>query len=217
AERAAERAAIEQAAAEQAAAEEAAAQRAAERRAEQRAAERVAERRAEKRAAARRDEERRAAREASASASPSASAAPGGPARRAPGARHGGGVGGSGADVIAVGQQHLGTPYVLGGSAQCIAYEQEDCSCFTMLVYQEFGVALPDNPGAQMGYGTPVRGAPVAGDLLFWSEDRSGVITHVGIAMGDGTTIHASVFEGVVVQGTPINAIPGYVGARRVL
>ncbi len=85
-----------------------------------------------------------------------------------------------------------------------------------MLVYQEFGYSLPDNPGAQMSYGSRVKGAPAAGDLLFWAEGGGG-ITHVGIAMGDGTTIHASVYAGEVVQGTPIDAIPGYVGARRLL
>jgi cell wall-associated NlpC family hydrolase len=85
-----------------------------------------------------------------------------------------------------------------------------------MLVYAEFGISLPDNPGAQWGYGRPVRGEPAAGDLLYWAEGGGG-ITHVGIAMGDGTTIHASVYEGEVVQGTPIDAIPGYVDARRLL
>jgi cell wall-associated NlpC family hydrolase len=93
----------------------------------------------------------------------------------------------------------------------------EDCSCFTMLVYAEFGVSLPDDPAAQMGYGTPVDGAPAQGDLVFWSEDGSGAITHVGIAMGDGTVIHASNYTGNVTEGTPIDAIPGYVGARRIL
>jgi cell wall-associated NlpC family hydrolase len=67
-----------------------------------------------------------------------------------------------------------------------------------------------------MGYGTPVRGAPQAGDLLFWSEDGSGNITHVGIAMGDGTTIHASSYAGEVTI-TDIGYISGYVGARRLL
>ena len=236
AERAAKRAAIEQAAAEQAAAEQAAAEQAAAERAAARRAEEeqiAAERGAAERAAAKPVEERQAPRnrppsaptpdasapEASApdvsspdASVPSASA----PSASAPAAGDGG-VGGSGGDVIAEGQKHLDTPYVLGGSAQCIAYKQEDCSCFTMLVYQEFGIALPDNPGAQMGYGRRVSGAPVEGDLLFWSEDGSGVITHVGIAMGDGTTIHASVLTGVVTQGTSINDIPGYVGARRLL
>ena len=124
-----------------------------------------------------------------------------------------------GGDVLAVAQQHLGTPYVLSPPGPCSAFEAEDCSCFTMLVFQEFGIALPDSPGGQMGYGTPVNGAPQAGDLLFWSEDGSGYITHVGIAMGDGTTIHAS--SDVVGVGevtiTNINYIPGYVGARRLL
>lgn len=121
-----------------------------------------------------------------------------------------------GSDVLAVAQEHLGTPYVLSPPGPCSAFEAEDCSCFTMLVFQEFGVALPDSPGAQMGFGTPVSGAPQAGDLLFWSEDGSGTITHVGIAMGDGTTIHASNYAGEVTI-TSINYINGYVGARRVL
>jgi cell wall-associated NlpC family hydrolase len=247
AERAAiEQAAAEQAAAEQAAAEQAAAERAAARRAEEEqiaaergAAERAAAKPVEERQASRNRPPSASTPDASApeastpeASTPEASApeasAPdvsspdasvpsaSAPSASAPAAGDGG-VGGSGGDVIAEGQKHLDTPYVLGGSAQCIAYKQEDCSCFTMLVYQEFGIALPDNPGAQMGYGRRVSGAPVEGDLLFWSEDGSGVITHVGIAMGDGTTIHASVVTGVVTQRTSINDIPGYVGARRLL
>jgi peptidoglycan DL-endopeptidase RipA len=65
-----------------------------------------------------------------------------------------------------------------------------------------------------MGYGRPVKGAPATGDLLFWSEDGSG-ISHVGIATGTGTTIHAQI--GNQVTETPIDVIPGYVGARRLL
>lgn len=83
-----------------------------------------------------------------------------------------------------------------------------------MLAYSEVGISLPDDPGAQWGYGTPVSGALQAGDLVFWSEDGSGYVTHVGLAMGDGTTLHASSYTGSVTI-TPINAIPGYMGARR--
>jgi cell wall-associated NlpC family hydrolase len=145
----------------------------------------------------------------SASATASASAS-GSPARGG-----GGGVSASGGDVLAVADDHLGTPYVFSPPGPCVAFEAEDCSCFTMLVFQEFGIALPDSPGGQMGYGTPVHGAPQAGDLLFWSEDGSGYITHVGIAMGDGTTIHAQVHNEVTI--TSINHVAGYVGARRLL
>ena len=149
---------------------------------------------------------------AQASSSASATASASAPASRSSG---GGGVGGSGGDVLSVAQEHLGTPYGLSPPGPCVAFEAEDCSCFTMLVFQEFGIALPDSPGAQMGYGTPVYGDPQAGDLLFWSEDNSGYITHVGIAMGDGTTIHAQTGSEVTI--TSINYINGYVGARRLL
>ena len=42
------------------------------------------------------------------------------------------------------------------------------------------------------------------------------MITHVGIAMGDGTTIHASNYVGEVTI-TSIDYVSGYVGARRLL
>ncbi|HET6688696.1 MAG TPA: NlpC/P60 family protein [Rubrobacter sp.] len=244
AELAARRAEIEEAAAEQAEAEREAARLAAERRAERRAEQRTAERRAEERAAesaeasatasaaAERRADRRAERRAEASASaPSSKDSRGGgggwgdsagassasatASASASGAPAGGGVSGSGDDVLAVADDHLGTPYGFSPPGPCVAFEAEDCSCFTMLVFQEFGIALPDSPGGQMGYGTPVHGAPQAGDLLFWSEDGSGYITHVGIAMGDGTTIHAQVHNEVTI--TSINNIAGYVGARRLL
>lgn len=123
----------------------------------------------------------------------------------------------SGNAVVSEGAKYLGTPYVLGGWESCLPYEMMDCACFTATVYQAFGFSLPDSPGGQMAYGTPVSGPPAAGDLVFWSEDGSGYITHVGIAMGDGTTIHASAYTGMVVSGTPIDAIPGYAGAVRLL
>ena len=67
---------------------------------------------------------------------------------------------GLGDDVLAVADDHLGTPYVFSPPGPCVAFEAEDCSCFTMLVFQEFGIALPDSPGGQMGYGTPVTVLP---------------------------------------------------------
>ncbi|QIN84121.1 hypothetical protein GBA63_16810 [Rubrobacter tropicus] len=232
AELAAQRAAAERAAAQQAADEREAARLAAQRRAERQAERQAAaEAAAEASASAAAAEEEQAAQEAAeqAEASASASAAAqeettgGRPPQEDASASAsaapvgGGGASGSGTSVIAEGQQYLGTPYVLGGTESCVPYEMMDCSCFTMTVYSAFGIALPDSPGGQMGYGTPVSGAPMAGDLLFWSEDGSGYITHVGIAMGDGTAIHASTYTGNVTQGTPISSIPGYAGARRLL
>ena len=112
---------------------------------------------------------------------------------------------GSGGGVVGTAKHYLGQPYVPGGL---------DCSGFTRAVYEKFGVALPDSPAGQWGVGKPVQGAPAAGDLIFWAEDGGSVPTHVGIANGDGTTTHSSVFTGNVTV-TPIDNIPGYMGAKR--
>ncbi len=98
----------------------------------------------------------------------------------------------------------VGTPYGAYGA---------DCSGFTSLVYQEFGVYLPDDPASQYSYGYP-SGAE-AGDLVFFDEAGYG-ISHVGIATGYGTVIHASTYYGAVVE-TPIDLVPGYVGAAEFL
>ena len=121
----------------------------------------------------------------------------------------------SGSAVVAEGAARMGTPYVFSPPGPCSANVAEDCSCFTMLTYQAFGISLPDDPVAQFGMGAPVSGPPQAGDLVFWAEGGGG-ITHVGIATGSGTAIDANAVGGVV-QETSIDAIPGYVGARRVL
>jgi cell wall-associated NlpC family hydrolase len=90
-----------------------------------------------------------------------------------------------------------------------------DCTGLTSAVYSQFGVSLPDSPSGQMGYGVPVAN-PGSGDLVFFSEGGDGYISHVGIATGNGTVIHASGYYGYVTE-TPIAYIPGYVGARSVI
>lgn len=83
------------------------------------------------------------------------------------------------------------------------------CSGFTSAVFADFGVYLPASPAGQYAYGTPSYGN--AGDLVFFDEHGYG-ISHVGIATGYGTVIHSSTYYGAVVE-TPIEYIPGYVGA----
>jgi cell wall-associated NlpC family hydrolase len=97
----------------------------------------------------------------------------------------------------------MGTPYGAYGA---------DCSGLTSQVFAQFGVYLPDDPAAQWSYG--VSSTAEAGDLVFYDEHGWG-ISHVGIATGYGTVIHASTYYGAVVE-TPMYAIPGYVGARDV-
>ena len=106
----------------------------------------------------------------------------------------------SGEEVVAQAQSYVGTPYGTGGL---------DCSGFTSAVYADLGVSLPDDPAAQYSYGVPSEAA--AGDLLFFDEAGYG-ISHVGIATGYGTVIHASTYYGTITE-TPISQVPGYAGA----
>ena len=106
----------------------------------------------------------------------------------------------SGEAAVAEAQSYIGTPYGAYGL---------DCSGFTSAVYADLGVSLPDDPVAQYGYGVPSAGA--AGDLVFFDEAGYG-ISHVGIATGYGTVIHASTYYGTITE-TPISQVPGYVGA----
>jgi NlpC/P60 family len=106
----------------------------------------------------------------------------------------------SGQAVVDDARSYIGTPYGSYGM---------DCSGFTSDVFADLGVHLPDSPDAQYAYGVPSNAK--AGDLVFFDESGYG-ISHVGIATGYGTVIHASTYYGEVVE-TSMDYIPGYVGA----
>lgn len=71
-----------------------------------------------------------------------------------------------------------------------------DCSGLTQSVFQQLGVDIPRTTEAQYGVGTPSNGA--VGDLVF-GDFGSGGISHVGIAVGDGTMINAP-YPGTTVR-----------------
>ena len=122
---------------------------------------------------------------------------------------------GSTGGVLGEAKSWLNVPYDYSHSAG-MTRRAVDCSAFTAAVFKKFGITLPDDPVAQWGMGKPVTGPAKAGDLVFWSEDGSGVPTHVGIANGDETTTHSSSFTGKV-SVTPMKYIKGYLGARRLM
>jgi cell wall-associated NlpC family hydrolase/peptidoglycan hydrolase CwlO-like protein len=124
-------------------------------------------------------------------------------------------LGTSGGGVLDYAQDWLGVPYDYSHSAGQ-SRAGVDCSAFTAAVYKKFGITLPDSPAGQLGMGAPVSGPAKAGDLVFFSEDGSGVPTHVGISNGDGTLTHASNFTGEV-SVTDMDYLTGYMGARRLM
>ena len=108
--------------------------------------------------------------------------------------------------VVTMAMQHLGVPYVWGGSSP----RGFDCSGLVQYVYARVGVTLPHSSRMQFSYGRPVsRDDLQAGDLVFFFTP----IQHVGIYIGNGRMVNATGSEVQISDVWPIT----FRGARRVL
>lgn len=116
--------------------------------------------------------------------------------------------------VIATAKQYLGVKYQWGGSIPETGF---DCSGFVSYVFGKNGISLPRVSVDQykVGINIPFENLQ-PGDLVFFSFVGNGVVSHVGIYLGDGQFINASSSKGVTVYviGPYWKSI--YVGARRV-
>jgi len=88
-----------------------------------------------------------------------------------------------------------GIPYREAGTDPQTGF---DCSGFVQYVFRQHHVSLPRTVAEQfvIGHRVPVRDL-AAGDLVFFTTVRPGA-SHVGIALGDGTFVHAPVSGGVI-------------------
>ena len=93
-----------------------------------------------------------------------------------------------------------------------------DCSGFTQYVFARHGVRLPRSVRDQFDEGASVRPEDVReGDLLFFATDGPGA-SHVAIAVGGDSFVHAPSSSGVVRVERMASRYwsDRYVGARRV-
>lgn len=119
----------------------------------------------------------------------------------------------TGEDVIRQGRKYLGVPYVLGGPSAC-SDSGMDCDCFTKTTFNDLGIALgwwtdQHNYGRQVALSNKLPG-----DLLFFSEDGSGKLTHVAILSYGGYLLHASSYYDKVVE-SELRYVNGLYEARR--
>jgi cell wall-associated NlpC family hydrolase len=100
------------------------------------------------------------------------------------------GTGGSialGSAAVQAALQMLGKPYAPGGSGP----DRFDCSGLVQYAYSRIGFSVPRTVSEQFQATEPIaKSAVAAGDLLFFRISGSGP-SHVAIALGDGTFVHA--------------------------
>lgn len=116
--------------------------------------------------------------------------------------------------VIATGKQYIGVNYVYGGTTP----SGFDCSGFTQYVFAKNGINLPRVSRDQFKVGTSVSFNNLqAGDLVFFSLAKNGVVDHVGIYVGNSQFLNASSSKGVTIYTLGAYWKSAFVGAKRVL
>ena len=92
-------------------------------------------------------------------------------------------------ELVRAAQQFIGVPYQLGDVSPVEGF---DCSGLAMMVYQLVGLDMPRISRDQFRRGREVsRDQLRPGDLVFFTTDRSGQVSHVGIYQGNDLFIHA--------------------------
>ena len=85
----------------------------------------------------------------------------------------------------------LGIPYVWGATGP----NKFDCSGFTQWVYRDVGINIPRVSRDQARVGKFISYENLEhGDMVFFDtkKKRTGIVSHVGIYLGNGNFIHAS-------------------------
>lgn len=118
--------------------------------------------------------------------------------------------------LLARAQSLLGQPYAYAHAGP----DRFDCSGLTSFLFRSLWLSLPRDAEGQMAVGTRVAREELRpGDLVFFTTDGRGTVSHVGIYLFDGDFIHASSGRGRVTTSTMNQGYYDrrFVGAARIL
>jgi cell wall-associated NlpC family hydrolase len=123
--------------------------------------------------------------------------------------------------VVAIARAQIGTKYKHGGTTPGKGF---DCSGLIQYIMTALKVDVPRTAKQQAKVGLAINrdtSRLLPGDLLTFSKGKKGVVSHIGIYVGDGKFIHASSVAGRVIE-SPIDRpasplIKIWRGARRML
>lgn len=101
-----------------------------------------------------------------------------------------------GGSIVKEALKYLGIRYRSGGSVPSTGF---DCTGLTTYVFNRYGISTPRSSYAYKSAGIKIPYSQIApGDVIAWCNSRSGSsIDHVGIYIGNGTMVHASVHHGI--------------------
>jgi cell wall-associated NlpC family hydrolase len=116
--------------------------------------------------------------------------------------------------------QAMGAPYLWGGSSE----NGFDCSGLIQYAYQQAGLTLPRRSVDQAKVGQLIPreiGQLLPGDILTFSRDPGGPVSHVGLYVGERRFIHSAasgVRMSLLSEDDPSGKhwVARWVGVRRV-
>jgi len=122
--------------------------------------------------------------------------------------------------LVALARAQIGTRYVQGGESPTRGF---DCSGLIRYIVAALHIPLPRTAARQAFAGIAVpkdTAQMLPGDLVTFGRSKGGV-SHIGIYVGNGRIVHASVKSGEVIETDllkpKVAGVKKWKGARRVL
>jgi cell wall-associated NlpC family hydrolase len=110
----------------------------------------------------------------------------------------------------------IGAPYVWGGATPA----GTDCSGLVQTVYRDaLGITLPHSTNELYNMGHSISKTNLqTGDLIFFRQEGSSQLSHVGIYLNEGKFVHASLSSGVTIDSIEDDYYDNiFLGARRII